>query len=98
MTNNGFEEVGITSLVVFTNNDITVTNDYGYIQNCSLNQLVQFVDNTITGKRYSYDKIYEMSQCVLNAQTNEDYPMYIDMQEYKNTFARLVATLERTKA
>lgn len=94
----GFEDVKIVSLVVFTNSNVKVTNNYPYIQECFLSQLPHIIDDYSSTTVYSDKQMMKFTQVILDAQCQEAYPIEMDMGEFKTTFATLLATLEDARA
>lgn len=98
LKNAGVENVNIQSLVVFTNSGINVTNNYKYITECYLSQLPHIVSNTQGIERFSEREINKVAQIILNSQSKHEYYVEFDVERLKNTFATLIATLEKAKA
>ena len=96
--NVGIDNIQIKSLVVFTNSSINVTNNYEYIQECYLSQLPHIVNNAMGEYTISDKQILKITQAILDAQCKEAYPVEMDMNVFKTTFATLLATLEQAKA
>ena len=94
----GVENVNMHSLVVFTNSSINVTNNYKYITECYLSQLPHIVANTQDSERFSEREINKVAQIILSAQSKDEYYVDMNIEKFKNTFATLMATLEKAKA
>lgn len=93
----GFENVNIVSLVVFTNSSMHVENRYPYITACYLSDLPHKICGYVGDRLYSEEVMAQMAEAVRNNECREEYPMPIDMQEFKRDFAILMATLEEAR-
>lgn len=90
----GIENPNIISLLVFTNNNITVTNNYPYIQHCFLSSLPHLIDNYEGEEIYTDEAISHMVSSVEEAKCTGDYAAPIDVNRFKQEFADLMVTLE----
>lgn len=98
LKNAGYPELPICSLVVFTNNDANVTNDYRYITISYLSQLPHIIDEYNSTYVLSDKGMAKIENAILEEKCNNLYCPEMDMQEYKETFAQLLATLETAKS
>lgn len=92
----GIEDPNVVSLVVFTNNNISVTNQYPFIQHCYLSSLPHLIDGYNGETIYGYDLVGHMVECVKNAQCTGSYPVPLDVNQFKQDFAELLTILEET--
>ena len=92
----GIDDVSIHSLVVFTNSNIQVTNNYKYITECFLSQLPHIINNN-KGAMIDDKKMNKLEKAILDAQYKEAYSFDLDIAKFKESFATLVVTLEETK-
>ena len=93
----GIENINIVSLVVFTNSFVTCDNRYPYIDICYLSDLPHRIGGYIGERIYSGETIAKIVDTVNESRCQETYPLPIDMDKFKRTFAQLTATLEYAK-
>ena len=98
LKNAGLENVQIKSLVVFTDSNANVINNYAYIKECYLSQLPHIIDGVTSEYVLSNKQMAKIAQAILEARCEEAYPVEMDMSVFKTTFATLLATLEKEKA
>jgi len=90
----GIENPNIVSLVVFTNNNITVTNNFPFIQHCFLSSLPHLIDNCEGEAVYTDEIISRMVSSVEDAQCADSYALPLDVNQFKQNFADLMVKLE----
>ena len=90
----GMEHLKIFKIVTFTNPHIDVENKYHYIKVCGSNYLPAFIEKFTSNQWYTYEDICTMTAAVNEMKCSEAYQMSINMDEYKNDFANLMASLE----
>ena len=90
----GVHNLNIESIVVFTNNNIHVDNDFPYISTCFLSDLPRIIEEYKGSRIYEDDDITRMKQSIRNAQCSEAYPIPVDMKQFKQKFSMLLALLE----
>lgn len=90
----GIENPNIVNLMVFTNNNIQVTNKFPYIQHCFLSSLPHLVDCYEGEVLYSQATISKMVEATEAAKCPESYPLPLDIVEFKQDFANLMVALE----
>lgn len=90
----GIENPNIISLVVFTNNNITVTNNYPFIKHCFLSSLPHLIDNCEGEAIYTEETISKMVSSVENAKYAGSYQLPLDVNQVKQHFADLMIALE----
>ena len=93
----GYPDFPIRSLVVFTNDNAIVTNDYKYIEIAYMSQLPHIIDDYHSTYVLSDKGMAKIKDAIIEAQCERVYYPEMDMQEYKETFATLLATLETAK-
>ena len=97
LKNAGYPEIPICSFVVFTNNDANVVNEYKYITTTYLSQLPHVIDDFSSTYVLSDKGMSKIERTILEEKCNNFYYPNMDMQEYKESFATLLATLETAK-
>lgn len=90
----GVEHPKIFKVIAFTNPRIDVECKYHYIKVCGFNYLPVFIEKFTSSQWYSYESICTMMAAVNEMKCANPYQMPVDMNEYKATYANLVATLE----
>ena len=90
----GIENPKIFKVVTFTNPHIDVENKYRYIKVCGSNYLTTFIENFKSDYWYSYENICTMMEAVTEVKCTDAYKMSINMDDYKENFANLMAILE----
>ena len=90
----GVERPKIFKVITFTNPYIDVECKYHYIKTCPFNYLPVFIEKFTSSQWYSYESICTMMATVNEMKCADPYQMPVDMNEYKATYANLVATLE----
>lgn len=94
LSKTGVENINIVSLVVFTNSFVTCDNRYPYIDICYLSDLPHRIGG-YTGERiYSEETIAKIVDAVNISKCQETYPLPIDIDKFKRTFAELMVILE----
>ena len=94
LQNAGIENPNIVSLVVFTNNNITVTNNFPFIQHCFLSSLPHLIDTCDGDAVYTDEIISRMVSSVEDAQCADSYALPLDVNLFKQNFADLMVKLE----
>ena len=84
----------VVKLVVFTNNRIEVHNKCKELQVCFLAQLPYIIEDTDNIEVYSDYELNAMSRALLAANETQKYEIDMDMDKFKNDFAKLFVTLE----
>ena len=90
----GIKNPNIMSLVVFTNNNITVTNNFPFIRHCFLSSLPHLIDNYQGDTLYNDETIFHMVSSVKAAQCADSYALPLDVNQFKQIFADLMVKLE----
>ena len=90
----GIENPNIISLVVFTNNNISVTNNFPFIQHCFLSSLPHLIDNYQGADLYAEEAIDHMVSSVESAKSADSYELPLDVNQFKQDFADLMVKLE----
>ncbi len=94
----GIRNIQLNSIVVFTNSNINITNNYEYIKECYLSQLPHIISGNATSSCLSDKQIAKITRTIIEAQCEESYPIKMDIESFMHTFAVLLATLENAKA
>lgn len=90
----GIENPNVISLVVFTNNNISVTNNFPFIQHCFLSSLPHLIDNYQGAELYTEEAIDHMVDSVESAKSSNIYELPLDVNQFKQDFADLMVKLE----
>jgi len=90
----GIEDPNIISLVVFTNYNIKVTNNFPFIKHCFLSSLPHLIDGYEGETIYTEDMIAYMVNSVNKAKYTGCYSLPLDINQFKRTFADLMVALE----
>lgn len=90
----GIENVNIQSLVVFTNSKINVDNRYPYIKECFLSDLPHIIENYENTVQYRFKTLNEVTEIILNARSNDSWPIKMDIPAFKEAYAKLLAKLQ----
>lgn len=90
----GIENPNIISLVVFTNYNIKVINNFPFIKHCFLSSLPHLIDNYEGETIYAEDVIAHMASSVTKAKYTGSYALPLDINQFKRTFADLMVALE----
>ena len=88
------ENVNIQSLVVFTNSKINVTNNYPYIKECFLSDLSHIIEEYAGLNKYQPKILYAVANAIINASSENSWPIKMDIEAYKDSFATLLAKLQ----
>jgi len=94
----GFENANIRNMVVFTNSAINVENKFPYIHTCYLSEMPHIIGGYDGENIHSDDDIKLMTDAINFNKCHECYAMPIDIENFKITFATLMATLEKASA
>jgi len=95
LINAGFEKaIKVKSIVVFTNSRIEVNNRYEYVQTCFLSALPHIINNYKGAELYTSEDMDQIEKALEQARCNEAYPMEMDMEQFKQDFATVMAILE----
>ena len=95
LKDSGIENVNIQNIVVFTNSAMQVENRYPYINTCYLSDMPHIIGGYSGECLYSDDDIDAIVNAIETNKCHESYPMPINMQDFKNGFATLMATIEK---
>ena len=93
----GKERINIHSIVVFTNNRISVHNENRELKTCFLEQLLYNICNMDRDFFYEESEIEEIKELLEAARCKESYPFDFDIKEFKRDFASLIVKLENTQ-
>ena len=90
----GIANVPIRRIVVFTNNKIQIQNDYPYIKKCYANQLPRVLDGLRGGTEFTDNEMEKIAETIDNAECKQAYPCEMNIDQFKQNFATLMAILE----
>ena len=90
----GYDNIAIQSLVVFTNSEINVVNNYPYIKECSLNTLPHIIEEYQGLEQYAIQKIFKLMDVIVKAQSKDLWPVRMNISAYKTAFATLLVKLQ----
>lgn len=98
LKNAGYEDVAMQSLLVFTNNSISVENNYEYIRTCFLSDLPHIINNYVDGEYYGLEQMQGIVNAITSAKSHVTYRTdEVDFPAIKRNFATLIATLEEAQ-
>jgi len=95
LKDSGVENINIQSVVVFTNSAMHIDNHFPYIDTCYLSDMPHIINGYKGEHIYNDNDIRKIVDNIEKNRRHENYPMPIDMQEFKKDFAVLMATLEK---
>lgn len=93
----GIQNIKIESLLVFTSYGINVDNDYSYIRTCFLSNLPKIIESYNGSKVYSHFEFDDLESAIKSAEVEDFFGAPIDMEEFKENFATLVAKIEEAE-
>ena len=88
------KEVNIIKLVVFTNYRMEICNKCNDLKICFLSELPYIIDDYNGEILYTEDDISDMSEVISNSAESTEYKYEMDMQKFKEDFAKVLVTLE----
>ena len=88
------KDMKVVKLVVFTNNRITLHNKCKELQTCFLAQLPYIIEEYAGEDLYTEEDITAMAELLSSANNAQEYEFEMDMQKFKEDFAKLLVTLE----
>lgn len=94
LESNGFENLEIHCLLVFTNTNVNIENRYEHIQHCFLSDMLPIIQNTADPIRYTNNEMDRMVVCLNAAAQENRFPFPLDAAAFKLHFATLMAKLE----
>lgn len=81
-------------VVVFTKKNIDVQKKCRRLKVCNCEYLPVLIEEFVSSQCYTEDEMSQMESLINTARCKEPYKKYVDMSEFKNDFAVLVAKLE----
>lgn len=90
----GLTNLIIEKLVVFTNSQIEVANEYESLQICFLSQLCYKINSNKGESAYSEETMKRIEDSIEQERCKEEYPIDVNVDKLKYDFAVLMATLE----
>ncbi len=94
----GWQNPNIISLVVFTNNQISVENQYQYIRTAFLSNLPHIIQCYEGPILYTDAEMDRMCSAVSSVACKEAYPLAMDVAQFKQNLAMALAELEDAAA
>ena len=96
LENEGYPDVPIQSIIVFTDDSIEIHNDSD-VRTCFLGQLSYFVEDFEDRKTVlANDSLDDLGEILYSYRTSEGFPIDFDIDSYKMHFATLMAILEES--
>jgi len=94
----GYEDCKITSIVVFTNRQVEVRNKLKTLKVSFLGPLPYIIDEFEGEDVYSSAELEAMAAAIEEERCNEEYAIDVDINQYKQEFAAVVAQLDEAQA
>lgn len=88
------KEAHIIKLVVFTNYRMEIRNKCDELVTCFLSELPYLIDDYNGTFLYTEEDIDDMSEVISSSAESTEYKYEMDMQKFKEDFARVLVTLE----
>lgn len=88
------KEANIIKLVVFTNNRIELRNKCDDLVTCFLGELPYLIDDQKGEVLYTEEDIAAFAEVISDSAELNEYEYEMDMQKFKEDFARVLVTLE----
>ena len=88
------KEANVIKLVVFTNNRMEIRNKCKDLTTCFLGELPYLIDDYVGEKLFTEEDILAMSEAISDSAESNEYELEMDMQKFKEDFARVLVTLE----
>ena len=98
LTEAGFGDVQMKSVVVFTDNRIEIQNKYRLIRTCFVSQLAYIIEGFHGSRTLSGEEMESAENSIKAADCKEAYSFELDVAQYKQDFATLMAVLEEAAA
>ena len=93
----GLGYLKIFNIVTFTNPRIDVENKYHRIKVCGSNYLPTFIEKFYSDNWYTDENIGTMVTAVEDAKCKDPFQMPVNVDDFKTSFAYLMATLESAR-
>lgn len=91
------KEANVIKLVVFTNNRIELRNKCSDLKTCFLGELPYLIDDYTGEAVYTEEDIIAMSEVISDSAELNEYEFEMDMQKFKEDFAKVLVTLENNE-
>ena len=95
LVENGFNDISINKVVVFTDNRIEIHNEHREIRTCFVSQLAYIVDSYELNGNNDYP-MENIVSIINEAKCSNAYVFDFDVKQYKLLFAKIMDLLERT--
>lgn len=90
------KKINLVRLVVFANSKMHCDNRFKYLRTCYLSNLPHVIDEHIGKDSYSSEDINAIAAVIEKAQQKEAYPVDFDFDGFKECFANIMVSLEKT--
>lgn len=90
----GYKSPEIKNFVVFTNSQINVENKCSFIEHTFISCLANIIYSNKDKKKYSYREMKKMANRIIESEVKQTYSPSFDVIAFKESYARLMATLE----
>ena len=97
LSENGYQECRITSIVVFTNREVEVKNRDRSLKTTFLGPLPYIIDEYVAPDKYTNEDLDKMAEAIERERCRESYAMDIDIDQYKKDFATVIVELEEVE-
>ncbi len=94
----GFENISISSLVVFTNSMVEVTNRCESIDAVFVGQMIGEIEKKCNRQENAIEKMGEIAECLGSKAYEGKYHIDMDIEQYKQDFATLMVRLEEASS
>lgn len=90
------KKLKLVRLVVFANSKMHCDNRFKYLKTCYLSNLPHVIDEHIGKDSYSSEDMKAIATVIEKAQQKEAYPVDFDFTGFKDCFANIMVSLEKT--
>lgn len=88
----------IQSIVVFTNKNVDIQNNFGRIQICNPAELVYYInDNDLPTSDFSTGKIQLIKEQILNNNLQNEYPLNVDLNKIHNELSYVLNLINQNE-
>ena len=98
LESNGYPGCKIMSVIVFTNREVEVKNRDRNLKTTFLGPLPYIIDECNGTECFSDTDLDRMTEAIETARSSESYKMDIDINQYKQDFATVIAEIEEAQA
>lgn len=90
----GINNPKIENIIVFTNSNIDIQNEYEYLMHCCLSTLPHKIKNYNGHTIYNLKEVEAMYDCLNNQEYISQFAPEVDIENFVKSFATLIASLE----